>query len=174
MRYEMGTDTDLLNGLVNSGDIVVDRLTGHKVALSRKQFAYWTARSVQTISDYGTGKHNIPLDFWRRILAHHFDQRILHLLIPDDVDVEVAFLNARPLSSPQEFFRHAIELEGAHHRTMMRITDILADGRVDELDAAAVKAYHASHCAHRDLDSTLHREIMRTFNQSTAHQEFAR
>ena len=156
MDHEMGTDADLLNELVSDAPVVADRRTGRDVSLSRKQIGQWTGKSIQTITDYGAGSRNIPIDFWHRILVHYFDMRIIHLLLPDDVECEFRFREVRPSQGARQFFRDALAVEKAHHEMMVPICDILADGRIDELDAERIAAYHAAYFNHRLHDMVLH------------------
>ena len=77
MEHDVRSDAELLELLVNEAPIVPDRVTGRNVVLSAKQVATWTGRSIHTVSDYKNGKSNIPADFWRQLLEHYFDLRIL-------------------------------------------------------------------------------------------------
>ena len=153
----MRTDAELLNHLVDVAPIVVDRLTSHALQLSRATVAAWTGLAVQTISDYCTGRLNIPVSFWQRILLHHLDLRIVHLILLLNCACEIYATELPPISSARAFFRQALELEGTHHAMMSRIVDIIADGRVDELDTESIEAYHDTYHDHRERDDRLHR-----------------
>lgn len=166
MNGDMRHDVDLLIHLCDTAPIVADRLTGRHVQLSRKQIAEWTGLSVQTISDYGTGVRNIPVGFWRDLLRRCFDPRIVALLTGDDAAIEVIY---QPLSrepTARDFFRQAVETEGAHHEQMKQVAELLADGRVDELDARTVQAYSDAWYRHRLVDAQLHRSIMDTYQRA--------
>ena len=171
---EMRTDAELLNRLVDTAPIVVDRLTDHAVQLSRATVAAWTGLAVQTISDYCTGKLNIPVVFWQRILLHHLDLRIVRLILPLNCACEVYATELPPIRSARAFFKQALELEGAHHAMMNRIVDIIADGRIDELDADSIKAYHDAYHAHRTRDDQLHRMVMIAYQDAPAPSEAPR
>jgi len=165
---EMRSDVDLLVSLVDSDLTVIDRATGRPVILTRKTIAHWTGMSVQTVSDYCSGKYNIPIDFWRRIIERHFDPRVVALLIGDRIPYEVILYDAPEPETSRDFFRRAVEESGVHHETQTRIADILADGQVDELDGEAVHAYAEAWARHRQVDSHLHRSIITAFNNSLA------
>jgi len=42
----------------------------------------------------------------------------------------------------------------------MHLANIIADGRIDELDNASVTAYHAAYMKHRMRDAQLHAAII--------------
>ena len=174
MEQDMRSDVELLNTLCDEAPLVVDRVTGRSVVLSKKVIALWTGRAVQTVSDYATGKLNIPIEFWRRILEHHFDPRIPNLLFPEDYDHQaIAPWRAEPANARQ-FFRQAVQESGAHHAKQTYIADILADGRIDELDASTVQDYADAYVHHRALDCQLHRAILQAFNRAMAARKVAR
>lgn len=171
MAREMRSDADLLNTLLNEGPIILDRVTRHAAALSTKVIAHWTDRSIQTVSDYKNGKLNIPVDFWRRVLEHHMDERITALIVPDTCEFElVATDTLDPTTGPQ-WFREAIQGEGEHHEQQKYLAEILADGRVDELDTASVQGYHDAYHRHRQRDAALHRAIIRQYQRALARKE---
>jgi hypothetical protein len=165
---EMSRDAELLTDLTAEAPLVVDRLTGHTVSLSRKVIGHWTGRSAQTVSDYALGKLNIPVEFWRRLLEHYLDPRIVGLLIPDSVSYELHAVEAQRVLGTVDFLRDALEVEQAHHDKMSRIVDILADNRVDELDGSSIAAYEAGYHAHRLRDSQLHYAITQAYQQAAA------
>lgn len=160
MDHEMGVDADLLNELFEAAPVVRDRRLGRDVCFSRKQISHWTGKSIQTISDYCLGGRNIPTEFWQRILSHSFDMRIIRLLVPEDIECEFRFPEVRPPQGARQFFRDALELEKAHHEMMVYFCEIIADGRIDELDEARIAAYDAAYYKHRLHDMILHGEIM--------------
>lgn len=164
MVYEMRTDADLLNKLCDEAPLVTDRVTGRIVTLSRQTLAYWTGMSVQTISDYATGKHNIPADFWRRVLEHYVDPRILLLLLPDDGCFDVCVTDRATPADEPAFFKEALALQKAHNEQLTYILDILSDGRIDELDASTIHQYRDAHHGHRLRDAQLYRAINATFS----------
>jgi hypothetical protein len=156
---------DLLVHLTDDCPVVFDRRSGGPVSLTAKVIARWTDRSLQTISDYRTGKTNIPVEFWRRVLEHYFDARIIALLVPDCLHWE-AFDHDHLVDTAPAFFRQAIAAEGAHHEQMKYVADILGDGRVDELDAGTIQKFSDAYVAHRTRDAQLHRSIIAAFHRS--------
>ncbi len=166
MHYEMNTDAQLLNELFDQSPIVTDCITGVTYALSRKLVASWTGKSLQTISDYGTGKYNIPIYFWRCWLEHSFDLRILELLLGNSGKYEIIHNDFIDPLSPGDMFRAAVEQEGLHHKQMMHLADIIADGRVDDVDKESVVKYHHTHQLHRVRDAQLHAYIMQAHAKS--------
>ncbi len=168
MVQEMRRDAELLGELLDKADSVVDRAICRNVTFSVKVIAHWTGFSVKTISDYRIGKTNIPVDFWRRILEHHFDIRIVRLLVPDVIDFEVACTKYNVPDTTLDFFRKALQAEAAHHEAMKRVADILADNRINELDEHSINLYDASYHDHRQLEFELHRSIIARFNMSMA------
>lgn len=163
MESEMRTDVELLIALCDSGPTVVDRRTGRSLTINAKALSLWSGLSVQTISDYKTGKYNIPISFWRSILDHCVEPRIVSLLIPDGVLFEMVDPCGLALVQPPQFFRKAVESGRAYFEQQERLADILADGRIDELDAASVQAFSDAYDQHRFLDAALHRAIVGTF-----------
>lgn len=165
---EMRSDVDLLNALCDEAPVVEDLVTGRPVAISRKLLAQWTGVSIQTVSDYGTGKYNIPLDFWSRILAHHFDARIPAMLFAQ-CGYPVTFGMCRvPVSCERGFFKSAVEESGAYHETQKQIAELLADGRIDELDASTIQKYDDAHCRFISLSVGLHATIMRRYREAVS------
>lgn len=174
MEREMRSDAELLVDICNEAPLVLDRVTGRLVPLSRKIVAFWTGLSIQTISDYCLGNINIPIRFWRAILEHTFDRRILELLLPDDYEADVIAPNHASPVNARQFFRAAVEESKAFHDKQCMIADILADGRIDELDANAVQTYADRRAYHKHLEATLHWEIIQAFNRSVAAKAEAR
>ena len=174
MDHDMRTDAELLNDLVSEAPIVKDRATDRMVAVTRKLLAHWTALSLQTISDYGTGKTNIPIDFWRRILDHYLDPRIIALIMPDTCRFEVYHREPRPPVTGRDFFARMLDLEQVHHQMMSRVAAIIADGQVDELDTSSVQAYDDDYQAHRARDDQLHESIIAAYRHAVARREALR
>lgn len=164
-RDDMRADAELLNAMLNDAPLIhLD--DGATVALSAKLIAHWTDRATQTISDYRTGKLNIPVDFWRALLSHYFDMRIVQLILPGGYSAEVhSHGEYIPLTGPQ-WFREAILAEREHHEQSMYLADILADGRVDETDAQTIKGYDDAFHAHRHREALLHRAILTAYRRN--------
>jgi len=158
---DMRRDVELLNAVLNESPHVRDVHTDHWVCLSAKQLADWTNRSLQTISDYRTGKTNIPVDFWRAVFERTCDLRIVALLVPIDLfNVEVNRRQERAPETPAQFFREALVAEGEYHEQQKVLCDILADGKIDDLDARRVTAYDDAFWRHRVRDASLHRAVL--------------
>lgn len=168
MEDEMRSDAELLYDLTNKAPVVTDRVTGKAMTLSRAAISFWTGISIKTISDYCLGKYNIPVDFWRSILKHHFDPRIISMMLPTDGHFEVYFDSATKPNTTREFFRAALELQQKHNDQVTYILDILADGRVDELDETTLTKYCDAYHQHRHLDAQLFRAINESFTKSKA------
>lgn len=165
---EMRSDVDLLNALCDEAPVVHDLVSGRCEVLSRKLIAAWTGVSIQTVSDYGTGKYNIPLDFWARILAHHFDPRIPRLLFGQcGYPVTFGMCIVSP-GAERGFFRSAVEESGAYHETQKQIAELLADGRIDELDEKTIQKYDDAHARFISLSVGLHSAIMRRYRDAVA------
>jgi hypothetical protein len=167
MCGELGTDVDLLGSMLDGGEVVVDRVSGRTVTLCAKTIAAWTGLSIQSVSDYRNGVRNIPIIFWRRILDRCLDTRILEMLVPDDHYFEIFNLGPRDVLSANDLFREVVTAEIKHHQKTRYVYEILADGRVDELDARTIDAYHRFYCEHRHRDAVLHREVKRRFYEAT-------
>jgi len=172
MDYEMRTDAELLIDLFNDAPLVTDRISGVAFPLSRKLVASWTGMSVKTISDYCTGKYNIPIDFWRRWIEHNFDVRILQLLLGNSGKYEIIVNDAIDPLTPGAMFKSIVEQDGLYHKQMMYLADIIADGRIDEVDNASVERYHHAHQHHRVRDLQIHEFIMashaKSFNEKVS------
>lgn len=173
MKGEMRSDADLLNALCDEAPHVIDRLTGNVACVSKKVIATWTGLAVQTVSDYATGKYNIPIDFWARILNHYYDSRIARLLFHFRDDVEIMFQQGE-IPTSRSFFSDAVTESGAHHKKQTYIATLLADGRIDELDASTIQAYDDAYYRHREIDCALHAAVMRTYRKSLAAKEASR
>jgi len=173
MDREMRTDVELLLTLVDNEPTVIDYVTGRPVMVTRKCVARWTGRSIQTISDYVSGRYNIPIEFWARLLEHYHDARIADLVLMH-TDYELFFHDKATPASTRDFFRRAVEESGLHHQKQVYIADLLADGRIDELDASTVQAYADAYVHHRMADAALHRAIIETFNRAMHAKEPAR
>lgn len=168
MCHEMRSDAELLNAILNDADCVRDRQTGRVRVLSAKLLAAWTGRSVQTVSDYRVGKTNIPIDFWKLLLTRVIDTRVLALITPGDMSIEMNSIPACQHETASAFFIESLKAEQEHSEMQQRIAEILADGQVDELDAATVQQYDDTYHAHRLRDAALHRGILAKFNRSVA------
>ena len=162
---DMRRDAELLSLLLQCEPWVLDRMDGKARQFIVKTLVAWTGKSEQTISQYRNGTSNIPVEFWRSILDHHLDPRIVHLLIPLDVRIDLTIDTADEPASPPEFFRAAVQAEGEHHEQMKLICELLADGRIDELDRETVVAYEAAFHQHRLTDAALYRAIVNTYNR---------
>jgi hypothetical protein len=161
----MRRDAELLSEMLNDPGFVLDRVDGRLRPFIVKTLVLWTGKSEQTISQYRNGQTNIPIEFWRSILDHHLDHRIVCLLIPIDVRYDLTIDTAHDPASPAEFFRKAVEAEGEHHEQMKQVANLLADGRIDELDRDTVVAYEAAFHLHRITDAALYRAIINTYNR---------
>jgi hypothetical protein len=174
MDCDMRTDAELLVELTDAAPTVRDRITGHIVVASAKQVAAWTGRSVQTVSDYRSGKTNIPIDFWRALLGRCMDSavnsRILRLLAPDNAVLEFLPLEPVPAATPRDVFAQMLDAESAHHEKQRYLLEILADNRVDELDREAVQQFVDAFDAHRQRDALIYRTVIERYNQTLTPQ----
>jgi hypothetical protein len=168
MSEDMRSDVELLNAVLDQAPPVLDRRSGQSMTLSAKLLAHWTGRSLQTVSDYRIGKTNIPVEFWRAILDHCFDMRIVGLILPDCYNIELTRTDDPPPQGGREWFRDAVAAEGEHHEQLKYLCDILGDGRVDELDGGAVQKFHDAYMRHRVRDATLHRAITHAYERAVA------
>ncbi len=166
MDREMRSDAELLNCLCDEAPVITFA-SGGVASLSKKLIAQWTGRSVQTVSDYATGKLNIPIDFWSRILVHFHEPRIVALLLGDSL-YEYTRLPADAQPTGRQFFKDAVTESGAHHEKMKHIAGILEDGHINELDARRVQEYHDSYIQHRYRSAVLHHQVMHAFQRSRA------
>ena len=162
---DMRRDAELLSEMLNDAGFVLDRVDGACRPFTVKLLVAWTGKSEQTISQYRNGGSNIPVEFWRSILQHHLDHRIVSLLVPLDVRYDLTIDSVKEPASRAEFFRKAVEAEGQHHQQMVYIADMLADNRIDELDRDTVVAYEAAFHQHRITDAALYRAILNTYNR---------
>ena len=174
MSHDVRSDAEFLCHLCDSCPCVADRATGVHITITAKLIAHWTGLSLQTVSDYKTGKTNIPVGFWRALLEHTFDLRILALICPWDAAVEIRDIRINQAPSGPQFFRQAVELEGKHHEQMKYVAEMLADGRIDELDLATVKGYDDAYQEHRQRDAALHHAIVNTFSRTMERKAAAR
>ncbi len=168
MEGEMRSDVELLLNLCNKASLVHDRLTRRWVSFSRQRVAHWTGLAVQTVSDYCSGKYNIPIEFWRRILEHCYDPRIVALLLGDPSRWELLIDTDPEPQTGADFFRRAVEDSGAYHEQQKYIAEILADKRIDELDTQTVVDYNDAYAHQRYLGAQLHRGINRVYHDALA------
>lgn len=160
---DMRRDAELLADLLNEAPIV-DLNRG--VTLTAKVLAHWTGMSLQTISDYRTGRTNIPIDFWRMVFEHYPHVRIIRLLLSDRFRVDIVDTGNTIDPRDRDFFRQAILAEAGHHECTKYLCEIIADGRIDESDAAAIHKYSASYADHRLREAALHQAILRAYAES--------
>lgn len=160
---DMRTDAELLGAMLNESEHLFDRVAQVNVCLSAKVIAQWTNRSLQTISDYRTGKTNIPIDFWREMFARTWDMRIASLLFPDYCNIEINDRRQCSVAKPKDFFREALQAEGLYHQQQSALCEILADGKIDDLDGQRVQKYDDAYWQHRTRDSRLHRAILHSY-----------
>lgn len=168
MDQDMRQDVELLNFLCDQAVVYTDRLTGQTYQLSKKLVARWTNRAIQTISDYATGKINIPVEFWRMLLAHIDEPRIIFLLLGDRDDIDWAFLPAGDVRTTKDFLEGAIRDQGEYHQTQVYLAELLRDGRIDEADAPTVQKFVDAYVAHRATQASLQRSIVQAFNKAVA------
>lgn len=168
MKKEMRTDVELLIALCDGGPAVVDRRTGRPLTINAKALSLWSGLSVQTISDYKTGKYNIPISFWRSVLEHHADPRVIALAMPDDMTAHEISVALAVVPSAPEFFRESVKACQAYYTQQQYLADILADGRVDELDAASVQKFSDAFRDHQRREASLHAAIVGTFEFTRA------
>lgn len=168
MCQDMGRDVELLNDLLNSAPVVQDRLTGRTVVISAKVLAGWSGRSVQSVSDYRIGRTNIPVEFWRSILARFYDLHIVSLIMPDNINFETTTTDYADPLPVKDLFRAAVEAEIVHYGKMKYVAEIIADGQIDELDTLTIKEYRSAFYAHRVRDMQLFRSITARFEASVA------
>ena len=166
MSDDVRRDAELLSALLNDAALVRDRLDGQIARFVVKQLAVWTGKAEQTISEYRNGTRNIPVEFWRSILEHFCDRRIIALLIPEEFDFEISDVRCNCPASAPAFFRDAVEAEIAYHEQMKQVAELLADGRIDEFDVGTVKEYDDAFHAHRLRDANLHHAIINTYNRA--------
>jgi len=166
MSDELRRDAELLSALLNDAALVRDRVDGQVARFVVKQLVVWTGKAEQTISEYRNGTRNIPVEFWRSILEHFCDRRIIALLIPEEFDFEISDVRCNCPASAPAFFRDAIEAEIAYHEQMKAVAQILADGRIDDFDAKTVREYDDAFHVHRKRDANLHHAIVNTFNRA--------
>ncbi len=172
--HDVRRDAELLSAMLYDEIWVRDRADGKARQFTVKTLVLWTGKSEQTISQYRNGTSNIPVEFWRAVLDHHLDSRVVGLLIPLDVRIDLVIDRGDPPANPAEFFRAAVKAEGEHHEQMKYIADILADGRIDELDAETVEAYENAFHQHRGTDAALHRAIRNTYARRCEQKASAR
>ena len=166
MSEDVRRDAELLDALLNLAPVVSDRVTGGNAQFTVLTLRDWTDRSQQMISQYRNGITNVPVEFWRRILDHWLDDRILDLICPSDCSFDIHVTAGNGPASAPEFFREAVTAEGAHHEQMKYVAEMLADGRIDELDGRSVKVYHDAWLRHRARDAVLHRAILNTYHRT--------
>ena len=174
MDHEMRSDVDLLVDIFNNNPLVTDRAIGRQVVVTRKLVSYWTGVSIQTISTYCTGQHNIPIHFWRVLFSKCPDPRIPALLLGYEENYELILHDDDESCAPREFFKEAVENNGTHHETQKYIAEIIADGRIDELDERSVTDYHDAYIVHRQTEARLHRAIMNTYQRHAVKARAAR
>ena len=174
MWPDMRRDAALLSALLNDVDVVCDRVDGKLRQFTVKTLVAWTGKAEQTISQYRNGLSNIPIEFWRAVLEHHLDPRIVALLIPIDVRFELTIDSEKEPASSPEFFRQAIKSLEGYGKVMSYIAEMLADNRIDELDARTVDDFQRDFHAHRMAESALYRGICNTFNRIMERKAVAR
>lgn len=166
MSDDVRRDAELLSAMLNDAAWLHDRLDGKLARFVVKQLVVWTGKAEQTISEYRNGTRNIPIEFWRSILEHFCDRRIIALLIPEEFDFEISDQRYNCPASAPAFFRDTLEAEIAYHTEMLALVQVLADGRIDDLDAKAVHEYDGLFHAHRLRDAALHHAVVNTFNRA--------
>lgn len=166
MDCDVRNDAELLGWFCDHCPTVTDRVTGCPATICPKTLSVWTGKSVQMISQYRAGQTNIPVEFWRAFLEHHIDGRIVALIVPFGLDFELVDIRSNRPASPREFFKDAVAAEIAYHEQMKQVAEILADGRIDELDTGSVVTYSDLYMAHRTRDAALHHAIVNTFNRA--------
>lgn len=158
---EMSYDADLLAEMIDNGT-------------PPKGIAQVTDLSVNTIYAYRNGKIRIPVGFWRRLYAATRDPRIPALVVGDQVFRVVPEASVPDLTDDVASLRGAIESIGKFHELQSHLADIIADGKINADDAAAVREYNGSYAHFVTHGAAIHRAINKAFDQATHTKERTR
>ncbi len=158
MTGEMYADAELLDDILNQAP---PARCGTPV--TPKALSYWTGLSVKTISDYRRGKLTIPVRFWRVVLRHLRDGRIVGLLLGETPHA-VTWLDELPdLANDQAQLAAAVDCLGRFHALQQCYAELIRDGRIDEADAPGVSEFNrlcpAVVCHTQALQMSVNREF---------------
>lgn len=152
---DMGYDAEVMQRVINDHD------------LSVKQVARAANKHINVVYSYLTGYRNIPIDMFRVLLSLTKDARII-ALVTGEIPIEIEFIEDVPdLADNADVMKEAIRLLGEYHELQKRLVDIIADGRIDQSDAAAVRSYNDQYIKYRNHSIALHRAINKAFNRAT-------
>lgn len=164
----MRTDAELLQRFINDAPTVRDRVTGQTVTLCVKVLSDWTGKAGRTIYEYANGERNIPVEFWRAFMEHCPDTRIISLILPPGLRADVIDVTPGGPETPAAFLRDACKSIEQHAGLQKYLAEILADGRIDELDKTSVQRYAEGFHAHRRTEAQLFQAIVNKYNDCIA------
>lgn len=151
---DMGYDAEVLQRVINDHD------------LSVKQLARAANKHINVVYAYLTGRRNIPIDIWHALFQATRDKRILELLVAG-VPIEMSVIDEVPdLADDIDLIREAVRNIGEFHNLQKYLVEIIADGRIDQSDAASVRKFNDQYVRYRDHSIALHRAINRAFRKS--------
>ena len=113
-------------------------LEEHEVTI--KKLALLTGLAASTLYRFASGGATIPSIVWRALFAETSDQRIIKLLT-GEVPCVVAPLEFERLRLDAPTIEHLVQVRQQQLDCEKTILNILADGRIDEKDRAAVAKY---------------------------------
>lgn len=105
-----------------------------------KRLSQKTGRACSTLYKYLAGEATIPSIVWRALFEMTKDSRIVSL-ITGEVPVMMVPLYAGNLRVDKATLEHLLEVRKKQIECEQYVLKILADGRVDSSDKAAVKKY---------------------------------
>jgi len=165
---EMTTDAELLDAILNEAICAHDGMP-----ITAKRVAQWTNLSIKTISDYRRGLINIPASFWSYIQERCDDARIFNLILGRRKTL-LFFTDTIPdVSGDAAAFRAASQQMAEFCEQQKYLASILADGRIDETDADAMRSFNAAHARALMSMQQLHHAINQRYAKSAARRALA-
>ncbi len=131
-----------------------------------KQLALLTGLAASTLYRFGSGGATIPSIVWRALFAETRDQRIIKLLT-GEVPCVVAPVEFEQLRLDRPTIEHLLQIRQQQLDCERDILNILADGRIDKKDRAAVEQYKKDFPAMIASLYQTHEAIVREYQRAT-------
>jgi hypothetical protein len=123
-----------------SDDNIFLQLLLEKHNINAKQLACWTGRASSTIYKYLSGEITIPSVVWRSIFDHTLDVAVFNV-VRGDIPCVIAPLDKVGISLNAASLSKLLEVRKRQLKCEEYVLQILADGKVDASDIAAIANY---------------------------------
>jgi hypothetical protein len=132
------------------------------------QLAQRAGLADSTVYEYTGGRRkNIPLILWRALYELTEDVRIPNLVMGEGKGFMVPIPHPNSINTDEAALKQLIEKRKVDLECEMAILDILADGKIDRADRAAIDRYRDTYPEAMKLEAQIYFTIMATYEKAT-------